>query len=53
MSGFTTFPARDRNEEERKRRRIERLEKALQQAQGTKREELEAELRALRLPPTV
>lgn len=50
---FKTYPARDRNEDERKRQRIARLERALAKAPGAKRDELEAELRALRLPPAV
>ncbi len=51
--GFKTYPTRDRDEKARKLQRLARLEKALGQAKGQKRDELEAELRALRLPPTV
>jgi len=51
--GWQAHAARGRDEADRKRQRIARLEQAWQGAQGAKREELEAELRALRLPPTV
>lgn len=51
--GWKTYPARERDEADRKRQRIARLEAALPKATGDKRAELEAELRALRLPPTV
>lgn len=50
---FRTYPARERDEAERKRQRIARLEKAIPKTDGAKRAELEAELRALRLPPAV
>lgn len=51
--GFTSHPARNRDNDARKRERIARLERAIPKTQGDKRAELEAELRALRLPPTV
>ena len=51
--GFRTYPVRERNEAQRKANRIARLEKAIPKTTGDKRAELEAELRALRLPPTV
>lgn len=51
--GFKSHPARDRDEDTRKRLRLARLEQALAKAQGTKRDELEAAIRVLRLPPTV
>lgn len=51
--GFRTYPARERDEVLRKAQRIARLEKAIPKTTGDKRAELEAELRALRLPPTV
>ena len=52
--GWKTHPARERNEDVRRRQRIARLEKALaQDLSAQKRDELEAELRVLRLPPTV
>lgn len=52
--GWRTYPARERDEADRKAQRIARIEAALRQALSqAKRDELEAELRALRLPPTV